>query len=257
MNSYALFTTASNRLVALAGLLASSSLLVSCSPTYLLFNDFRTESVGTKPAKNIPGDPQGDAVEYISAIESRLAVVDFPQTSSEKGLAFSSKPVNLGSGNFSTSYLNFKGINTTDFSKKIQYSLVGKFDNFQDKLLVDFTNGQAGVFTRLQLNTDGSVVVTESFSATSLPPPICRLKPNVIYFMTFTVDMAQNTCRIFISGDLTINGEKQNNVTKTVNTITNQLSSIQGPINPSVSFNWLDPAFGNSKFTLTGVQIRR
>ena len=228
-----------------------------CSPTYLLFDDFKTESTGAKPAKNIPGDPSGDAVEYISAIESRLTVVYFPQTSSKKGLAFISKPVNPGSGNFSTGYLNFKGISTADFSKKIQYSLVRKFDSFQDKLLVDFTNGQVGVFTRLHVQTDGSVVVTESFSDTAPPPPICQLKPNVIYFMTFTVDLAQNTCRIFISGDLSVNGEKQSNVNKTVNTITNQLTDIRGPINPSVSFNWSEPTFGNSKFTMTGLYIRR
>lgn len=257
MKSNAFFTNSGNRLLGLIVLLSGTSLLFSCSPTYLLFDDFKTESAGAKPLKNIPGNPPGDAVEYIPAIESRLAVVDFPQTSSAKGLAFSSKPVTIGSGGFSTSYLNFKGISTTDFSKKIQYSLVGKFDNFQDKLLVDFTNGQAGVFTRLNLQTDGSVVVIESFSATALTPPICRLKPNVIYFMTFTVDMAQNTCRIFISGDLTVNGEKQNNVTKTVSTITKQLTDIQGPINPSVSFNWQDPTFGNSKFTFTGVSIKR
>lgn len=231
----------------------------SCSPTYLLKNDFKTDPVNGLPIKNIPGDPVGDAVEYIPQIETRLKVVNFPQTASNKGLEFNSNPDKLTTqGGFSTTWLNFKGIQTGNFSKSIQYTLVGKFDNFRDGLTIDVTNGAASVFTRLELSQDGSVAARTSFDPSVAAVPICRLQSNTIYLLSINVNLKDNTCRIGFIGQVTVNNETELSVNKTVPALNNQLANVTGPINPSISFNWqTGQAAGQSRFTLTGVQIKQ
>ena len=236
-----------------------SLLHFSCSPTYLLKNDFKADPLNGLPLKNVPGDPAGDAVEYIPQIETRLKVVNFPQTASNKGLEFNSNPNTLTTqGGYSTTWLNFKGIQTGNFSKAIQYSLIGKFDNFRDGLTIDVTNGSASVFTRLECGQDGSIVARTSFDPSVAAMPICRLQPNTIYLLTVTVNLKDNTCRIGFIGQLTVNDETELSVNKTVPALNNQLANVTGPINPSISFNWqTGMAAGQTRFTLTGVQIKQ
>lgn len=223
----------------------------------LLFNYFKSDPLNGKPLKNIPGDPTGDALTYIAAVEPSLKIVAYPNAFLGKGLEFSSKQIDVSSGEASTKWLSFEGAPTSNYRASIIYQVFGKFNNFAEQLMVDITNGQAGVFTRLVIMPDGTVTALESFNPNINPMVICRLKPNVDYFCSIVVDMKSNSNQIGFIGPLTVGGEEHFNVHKSLKPMFDQLADVPGPIKPSISFQWDKATSGASKFTFGGVEIKQ
>lgn len=242
-------------LLPLLTILAFSMFLCGCSPTILLYDDFNSDPVGSVPTKDIPGSPAGDLVEYASNVGQRLKIISFEAVNSHKGLEFNSKQ--LDDGSFGNNYLGFKGVQTGDFSKQIRCSLVGKFDNFRDELLLSISNNAGLEFSRIIVHADGTLVVAGTKDEQANGGKVfCTLQPNVNYLFSFTVDMKNKLFYIAILGDLTVNGQPKSNLNQKTTLINNPLEDVQEPITPTIAFQW-HMAANQSKFTMTGIEIRQ
>lgn len=237
----------------------------ACSPTYLLRDEFTSETIGQLPTKNIPGTPAGDAISYIPQIEPRLRIVKYEpnnQSSTDKALSISSKPVAGGvtvSGH--TTWLTFTGVTTGNLSKTINYLLFGKFDNFMDPILIDLNNQLGSPFIRLEMEENGMLYALQDYTSPGTRIPVCQLKANVYYTISFQINLKdgpKGTCRLSFIGDLVANGENTGSFNKTVPLMVNPLENVTGPIQPAINFNWPDAkAAGRSQFILSSLTIKQ
>lgn len=257
LTKYTRFYSSVSGLLPVITILAFTMFLYGCSPTVLLYDDFKSDPLGGIPTKDIPGSPTGDLVQYASNVGQRLKVVSFTAVSSGKGLEFNSKQ--LVDGLYGNNYLNFRGIPTGNFSKQIRCSLVGKFDNFRDELLVSISDGAGLEFARFNFHADGMLLVAASQAdqASGKGQVLCKLKPDVSYFFNFTVDMKKKSLYVGILGDVTVDGQSKSNVNVKTTLINNPLENVTGPITPTIAFQWAETAGNQSKFVMTGLEIRQ
>lgn len=265
MNSQFTFRLSTVKYSLRAMALCAGLLQFACSPTYLLRDEFTSEAIGQLPTKNIPGEPAGDAITYIPQIESRLRIVKFEpdnQSSTDKALSISSKPVG-GSTSTSghTTWLTFSGVTTGNFSKTINYLLVGKFDNFMDPMLIDLNNQMGSPFIRLEMEENGMLYALQDYNSSSTRIPVCQLKANVYYTISFQINLKdgpKGTCRLGFIGDLVANGENNSSFHKTVPLMFNPLENVTGPVQPAINFNWPEEkAAGRSQFIMSSLTIKQ
>ena len=82
----------------------------SCKSSKILEATFEGDSVNGLPAKNLPGDPSGDAIGYHDDIQTRLKVQN-STISGSKALIYTFTPVTNPNNppTLSQQYLSFKG----------------------------------------------------------------------------------------------------------------------------------------------------
>src|SRR5688572_33338138 len=97
----------------------------SCKSSKILKATFEGDPVNGLPAKNLPGDPSGDAIEYHDAIQPRLEVQNSTIAGS-KALNFTYNAIN-NPPTLSAQWLSFKGIGT-NLTETLWFTHVGKND---------------------------------------------------------------------------------------------------------------------------------
>jgi len=73
--------------------IASYCLLSACQSTKILTATFEADAINSPPAKDLPGDPSGDAIEYHNAVAPLLKVQN-SAISGSKALHYTALTVN-------------------------------------------------------------------------------------------------------------------------------------------------------------------
>lgn len=129
----------------------------SCKSSKILTATFEGDPVNGLPAKNLPGDPSGDVIEYHDAIQPRLKVQNSTIAGS-KALNFTFNPIN-NPPTLSAQWLSFKGIGT-NLTETLWFTHVGK--NNGATVLIDVSDGHAHLMARMRINPNGDVGLAQN-----------------------------------------------------------------------------------------------
>jgi len=132
----------------------------SCKSSKILEATFEGDPVNGLPAKNLPGDPSGDAIAYHDAIQPRLKVQN-STISGSKALNFTFNPVTNPNNppTLSEQWLSFKGIGT-DLTETIWFTHTGQ--NNGATVLIDVTDGHAHIIARMRISPNGAVGLAQN-----------------------------------------------------------------------------------------------
>jgi hypothetical protein len=139
-------------LILFAGLLGWS-----CKSTTILTATFEGDPVNGLPAKNLPGDPSGDAIDYHNAIQPRLKVQN-STISGSKALTFTFNAID-NPPTLSAQWLSFKGIGT-NLTETLWFTHTGQ--NNGATVLIDVTDGHAHIIARMRISPNGDVGLAQN-----------------------------------------------------------------------------------------------
>ena len=127
----------------------------SCESSKILTATFEGDPINGLPAKNLPGDPSGDAIGYHDAIQPRLKVQN-STISGSKALIFTFNPLPNPNDppTLSEQWLSFKGIGT-DLTETIWFTHTGQ--NNGATVLIDVSDGHANLIAMMRISPNGDV----------------------------------------------------------------------------------------------------
>ncbi|HEX6226695.1 MAG TPA: hypothetical protein VFZ52_19885 [Chryseolinea sp.] len=130
----------------------------SCKSSKILTATFEGDPVDGLPAKNLPGDPAGDAIVYHDAIHPRLKVQNSTIAGS-KALNFIFNAISNPAPPLSAQWLSFKGIGT-DLTETLWFTHTGQ--NNGATVLIDVTDGHAHIIARMRISPNGTVGLAQN-----------------------------------------------------------------------------------------------
>jgi hypothetical protein len=214
------------------------SLFSSCKTTAILSSNFESETVGSLPTKNIPGDPSGDEIEYSSELAPRLKV-SASSSPGEKALTFSE--INTPGLTAHNQFLNFKGI-SSNFTEPIWFLFSGKHSGSGDRIMFDFTDGTAKVIT-------GQLSILTAFPATE--HVVGNIPAGVMHTLVISLNMGQGKFNLTVlksGGNITLTDQP---------VLLGNPLSYSNPANPSISTRWDSGASETRKYVFESVSITR
>ena len=133
----------------------------SCKSSKILTATFEGDPINGLPAKNLPGDPSGDAIGYHDDIQPRLKVQN-STISGSKALIFTFNPLPNPNDppTLSQQYLSFKGIDT-DLTETIWFTHTGQ--NNGAAMLITVSDGPHS-FAQMRISPNGSVALADDFT---------------------------------------------------------------------------------------------
>lgn len=221
------------------------SLFSSCKTTAILSANFESDAVGSLPAKNIPGDPPGDEIQYGAELEPRLKV-SASTSAGEKALTFSE--INTPGLTAHNQFVNFKGI-SSNFTEPIWFFFTGKHSGSGERIMFDFTDGTAKIITRLYLDQSGQLSMLTAFPGTE--QVVGNIPAGVAHTLFISLNMSEGKFNLTVlksGGNIT--------VTDRPVLLGNPLS-YSNPANPSISARWDDGASDTRKYVFESVSITR
>ena len=133
--------------------------LCSSSCTKLLTATFESDAINSPPAKNLPGDPAGDAIEFHAAMSPQLKV----QNSSVlggKALYYSDIEVD-NPPPLSSRWISFKA-KDANLMETIWFKHTG--ENLGSIILIDVSDGSLGLMARMRIMADGEVGLSKALN---------------------------------------------------------------------------------------------
>ena len=132
----------------------------SCKSSKILKATFEGDPINGLPAKNLPGDPSGDVIDYHDAIQPRLKVQN-STIAGAKALIFTFNPLTNPNNppTLSEQWLGFKGIGT-DLTETIWFTYVGQ--NNGATVLIDVDDGHAHIIARMRISPNGDVALAQN-----------------------------------------------------------------------------------------------
>jgi len=128
-------------------------LSVACQTTKILTANFEGDVIDAPPAKDLPGDPVGDFIEYNEALDPLLKVKS-STLSGTKALDFEN--LTLGSTPASQRWISFKG-KGTNLAQPLWMWHTGEFSSVPGEILIELTDGYGVSMTRMRISTNGEV----------------------------------------------------------------------------------------------------
>jgi hypothetical protein len=134
----------------------------SCKSSKILQATFEGDPINGLPAKDLPGDPSGDAIAYHDAIQPRLKVQN-STISGSKALIFTFNPLTNPNNppTLSQQYLTFKGIGT-DLTETIWFTYTGQ--NNGAAVLISVSDGHANSIAMMRISPSGDVALADDFT---------------------------------------------------------------------------------------------
>ncbi len=133
----------------------------SCESSKILTATFEGDPINGLPAKNLPGDPSGDAISYHDDIQPRLKVQN-STISGSKALIFTFTPVTNPNDppTLSQQYLSFNGIGT-DLTETIWFTYTGQ--NKGAAMLITVSDGP-NTIAWMRISPNGDVALADDFT---------------------------------------------------------------------------------------------
>lgn len=230
----------------LSCLVILSSLMWSCQSSKILSASFEGDAINNPPAKNLPGDPTGDVIEYNVALEPQLKVQNSTIAGS-KSLHFTNVPISNPSGH--QRWLSFKGIGT-NLTKTLWFTHTGQNTGASHDFLIDVSDGHGHLMARMRIKTNGEVGL-----ATNITDDYSDVIGNIgsevhtIIFTTSPSTLKYNVT-IFKSTGPAITAENKPMIT------TDKLL-FNNPAHPMISFQHSEQAGSAHTYAIGSVTISR
>ncbi len=221
--------------------------LTSC--TNKLTAKFESDTIGSLPDKTLPGSPTGDAITYISEIETQLKVIATISHPSEKSLEYKSVAPS-GSVSGHSSWLGFNAV-STNFAKPVTFLWTAQknFNSGGPDLYIDCSDGSGIVAARILILSNGHVILVNNI-ATNAGDDVGVIPNNESHTFMVTVDLPNSVYNISVlktAGNITVNGHTL---------LTTNIASYHNPANPTVSFKF-DPFSSSQQYVIDEVFINR
>ncbi|CAG5004501.1 hypothetical protein DYBT9275_03383 [Dyadobacter sp. CECT 9275] len=220
-------------------------LFFSCKTNAILTSNFESEVIGSLPAKDIPGTPDGDMISYFPELEPRLRIV--APASGSKALQFNMSPASgLTAHN---QWLSFRGI-STNFAETLWFTYTAVHSGMGGELAIDYADGSAGTIARMYIGDNGDVRLVRDF-ATSESELIGNVPPGVSHTVILTLNMNSGTFNLSIlkeGGNITVKDHR---------VILENILHYANPAKPSVNFRFDDGESMERKYVLESVIISR
>ncbi|WP_019940633.1 hypothetical protein [Dyadobacter beijingensis] len=221
------------------------SLFTSCKTTAILTAKFESETVGSLPAKNIPGDPADDAIEYSTELQPRIKVTN-SATAGQKAVTFSE--INTPGLTAHNQFLSFKGI-STDFTQPMWFIFVATHSGSGERLTIDITDGSAAMITRMFITDSGQLSMMTNF--TGGEQVLGNIPAGVQHTIFVTLNLSERKFNLTVlksGGNITVSDRP---------VLLDNILAYANPARPMLSFRWDDGASDTRKYVLEEVMITR
>lgn len=221
------------------------SFFTSCKTTAILTSSFESETVGSLPAKNIPGDPAGDAIDYGTELQPRIKVTN-SATAGRKALTFTE--INTPGLTAHNQFLSFKGI-STDFTQTLWFYYTATHSGSGERLLIDITDGSAAMIARLFLTDAGQLSMMTDFKGGE--QVLGNIPAGVSHTLVVTLNLSNRKFNLTVlksGGNITASDRP---------VLLDNILAYANPARPMLSFRWEDGASATRKYVLEDVHINR
>jgi hypothetical protein len=206
-------------------------LFVLSGCTNKLTAKFESDPIDGLPNKTLPGNPSGDALNYVSELETQLKIIATPSKPSSKSLEYRSVSPS-GDVPASNLWINFSA-QSTNFAKPITFlwSAQKVFNSGGSHMLIDCTDGSATIAARIRIENNGNVILINDL-LTGNGDNIGTIPNNEDHTFLIRVDLANGVYNVSIlkeSGNLSRNGHAL---------LTEDVLLFHNPANPTVSFRY-------------------
>lgn len=233
-------------LLLLLGFLASS-----CRTSALLTANFESETIGSRPTRDIPGAPEGDEINYPADLAASMSVIA-SSTAGEKALEFSMNYVTDPSAH-TYQWLSFRGIGT-DLTQLVYFYYTAVQPEPFGELTVDLTDGAGGVMARMTIQGSGNVLLNNDYFGDD--QNIGTISLGTSHFVLFTVNVRAGTYNLSIikrGGNITVNNHP---FFRTGNLPPDPLS-FANPAHPTISFHHSTGGSPYIKYIFDNVNISK
>jgi hypothetical protein len=216
----------------------------SCESSKILTATFEGDPVDGLPAKNLPGDPSGDAIGYHDDIQPRLKVQN-STISGSKALIFTFNPLPNPNDppTLSEQYLNFKGIGT-DLTETIWFTHTGQ--NNGAPVLIAVSDGHANLIAMMRISPNGNVALADDYTN------VIGSVGNGVHTVVFTVTTSalKYNVTVFPESGPAITAENKP-------MITNNPLYFNNPAHPTLSFFLEGSVPNGNSYAIGSVTISR
>lgn len=222
-----------------------TTLLVSCKTTTILTSKFESETIGSLPAKNLPGEPTGDEITYSTELQPRIKVTA-SATAGQKALTFTE--INTPGLTAHNQFVSFKGI-STDFTQPMWFFFTGTHSGSGERLTIDITDGSAAMITRLFLTDVGQLSMMTNF--TGGEQVLGNIPAGVSHTIIVSLNLSTKKFNLTVlksGGNITVENRP---------VLLDNVLAYANPARPSVHFRWDDGASDTRKYVLEEVFITR
>jgi hypothetical protein len=139
--------------------IAVCCLVCSCESSKILSATFEADAINSPPAKNLPGDPSGDEIQYHDAVAPLLKVQN-SGISGSKALHYTTLVIN-DPPPLAARYVSFKGIGT-DLTETLWFTHTGQ--NMGSTILIFVSDGGGNSMARMRISPNGEVGLATSLN---------------------------------------------------------------------------------------------
>jgi hypothetical protein len=218
---------------------------ISCTTTAILSSNFESYAVETLPAPNLPGDPSGDEITYVTELQPRIRIVN-SANAGQKALRFSQVTApGLTAGN---QWLGFKGI-STNLTQPLWFYFTATHAGTGGRLTIDVSDGVANLFARLMINSNGDVILVRSFPSNE--EMVGNIQPDTPHTIIFTLNLnnGKYNLSIFKSGG--------NILVNDIPVMAGSILSYANPARPAISFRFEDGSSATRQYVLEEININK
>jgi hypothetical protein len=184
-------------------LLLLGFLATSCRTSALLNASFESETIGSRPTRNIPGAPEGDEINFPPDLAESMSIIA-SSTAGEKALQFSMNYVTDPSAH-NSQWLSFRGI-ATNLTQPLYFYYTATQPVTFGELTIDVSDGRGGLMARMHIRNDGHVFLSNNFFGSVLEVGTIPLETS--HTVVFAVNVRSGTYNLVIfkrGGNLTVN----------------------------------------------------
>ncbi len=221
-------------------------LVSSCKSSKILTATFEADAINSPPAKNLPGDPAGDVIQYHDAVQPLLKVQN-SAISGSKALHYTTLTIN-NPPPLSSRYLSFKGIGT-DLTETLWFTHTGQNDG--STIHIDVSDGHVHLMARMRISPNGDVGLATNINDGNYTNIIGNVgsETHTIVFTASPSTLKYNVTIIKETGPAITAENKP--------MITDNVSLFNNPANPTLSFLHPDNIASNSTYAIGSVTITR
>lgn len=225
--------------------LLSVTLFTSCKTTAILTSKFESETVGSLPAKNIPGDPAGDEITYSTELQPRIKVTA-STNAGQKAVTFSE--INTSGLTAHNQFLGFKGI-STDFTQPLWFFFNATHSGSGERLLIEVADGSAGIITRMYIDQSGQLSLVNALPGTE--EVVGNIPPGVSHTIIVSLNLSTKKFNLSVlktGGNITLTDRP---------VLIGDILAYANPARPSIYFRWENGASETRKYVIEEVFISR
>jgi hypothetical protein len=219
--------------------------IMSCKTSAILSSNFESETIGNLPAKNIPGDPSGDAIDYSSELEPRIKVTA-SASAGEKALTFSE--ISTPGLTAHNQFLTFKGI-STDFTQPMWFLFTATHSGTGERIMIDITDGSAALISRMYIDQSGNLSLVTALPGTE--QAVGNIGAGVLHTIIVSLNLTQKKYNVTVlksGGNITLTDKP---------VLVDNILAYANPARPSLHFRFESGASPDRKYVLESVSITK